>query len=604
MNRHLLIFTLGPVQEFIKQARRTRDLWFGSHLLSELSRTAARTLAEEEGAELVFPALRRGDPELRPCWSETREGVSRVRESGKPPVNVANKIVVVLLGDADPEQAARRARDAVRAQWQSVGRYVRARCEAVLAAGIDGAWEEQLDGLLEPLAAWQSFDDAGYVRARREVEEAIAGRKHLKEFSAWKQLRGAVFRSSLDGGRETVLADAVKEDVGRRRLGIAPGEQLDAVSLCKRAGGRPEQFAPTPNIALAQWLLAANAAAGERMAELRAACKAANVRSVQGGAPWRDALPYYADVVLESQCAQTLAEAGEIDDLAEATRWFREYVRPVFAFMPEPHGYLAALVADGDFMGKAIEALTTPEQHRALSRTLARFAAKARELVEGRGGELVYAGGDDVLALVCLPDALACAQALHEAFGEGMRELAAEHPLPRIPTLSVGLGVAHRTEGLGDLLDLGRRAERIAKQPPSGEPGDERNALAIVVTPHSGRPRAWRANWTQDPVARIRTDIATALPLGKVHAIEEVRSRLGSQSGDALRSEVVRILAHGGDGAPALTPDDVDLSWPTDGSATSIDAAVRRFVHRWLIAEVFARAERSTIPHRHGEAAQ
>lgn len=42
MTTHLLQIVLGPVQEFIAQARRTRDLWYGSHLLYEVSRAAAR----------------------------------------------------------------------------------------------------------------------------------------------------------------------------------------------------------------------------------------------------------------------------------------------------------------------------------------------------------------------------------------------------------------------------------------------------------------------------------------------------------------------------------------------------------------------------------
>jgi hypothetical protein len=37
----LLLITIGPVQEFIAAARRSRDLWFGSWLLSELSKAAA-----------------------------------------------------------------------------------------------------------------------------------------------------------------------------------------------------------------------------------------------------------------------------------------------------------------------------------------------------------------------------------------------------------------------------------------------------------------------------------------------------------------------------------------------------------------------------------
>ncbi|MDQ3773077.1 MAG: hypothetical protein M3461_01130 [Pseudomonadota bacterium] len=38
MSGRILHFTLGPVQGFVAQARRTRDLWGGSFLLSWLFR--------------------------------------------------------------------------------------------------------------------------------------------------------------------------------------------------------------------------------------------------------------------------------------------------------------------------------------------------------------------------------------------------------------------------------------------------------------------------------------------------------------------------------------------------------------------------------------
>jgi CRISPR-associated protein Cmr2 len=55
---HLMIISLGPVQEFIASARRSRDLWFGSWLLSELSKAAAcKVVLEHDGdiEALVFP---------------------------------------------------------------------------------------------------------------------------------------------------------------------------------------------------------------------------------------------------------------------------------------------------------------------------------------------------------------------------------------------------------------------------------------------------------------------------------------------------------------------------------------------------------------------
>lgn len=48
-----LHFTLGPVQGFVSQARRTRDLWAGSYLLSYLSGKAMIAI----GGEIIFPAV-------------------------------------------------------------------------------------------------------------------------------------------------------------------------------------------------------------------------------------------------------------------------------------------------------------------------------------------------------------------------------------------------------------------------------------------------------------------------------------------------------------------------------------------------------------------
>lgn len=45
---HLIIVHIGPVQDFIATARRSRDLWFGSWLLSELSKAAARSIVDQE----------------------------------------------------------------------------------------------------------------------------------------------------------------------------------------------------------------------------------------------------------------------------------------------------------------------------------------------------------------------------------------------------------------------------------------------------------------------------------------------------------------------------------------------------------------------------
>jgi CRISPR-associated protein Cmr2 len=178
----------------------------------------------------------------------------------------------------------------------------------------------------------------------------------------------------------------------------------------------------------------------------------------------------------------------------------------------EPYPYVACLVADGDRMGHAIDALASAEDHRKLSHGLAGFAKEARQIVEQQHrGSLVYAGGDDVLAFLPLPEALACADALRCSFATTMQAVTCGRPGGAPPTLSVGLGIGHVMESMGTLLKLGRDAEELAKRGPGGSDG--RNALAIIVDKRSGGQRSWWARWEPradgpDPVERLRKDAA------------------------------------------------------------------------------------------------
>jgi CRISPR-associated protein Cmr2 len=83
----LFIYSIGPVQDFIATAKRCRDLWFGSWLLSELAKAAARAVATFPGVApdaLIFP-----------------HGDLADLEPGSP-MSVANKIVAQLPEGVDP----------------------------------------------------------------------------------------------------------------------------------------------------------------------------------------------------------------------------------------------------------------------------------------------------------------------------------------------------------------------------------------------------------------------------------------------------------------------------------------------------------------------
>jgi CRISPR-associated protein Cmr2 len=591
MTAHLLLVTLGPVQDFIAQARRTRDLWYGSHLLSELGRAAARALIDG-GAKLIFPALQSGEPQLVAC-------LAPLRADNTPPQNIANKLLAEVPERIDPERIAKCARKAVADYWRNeIAAPVKTNCSGLLAPNIDAVWIEQIDSFLEFSATWLPLGD--YAKTRRQLEQAIAGRKLLRDFDPWIQGRGNVPKSSLDGARESVLLPPRQRASDKaRRYRIADGEELDAVGLVKRAGGEPDQFVPVVNVALASWLSRASQVASTELEALKMACRDAGVsRVARTDLPCVSPFDFDGSVLLPSRWRSIFEELGLQGD-PEA--WGRQHVAPLFRRLDEPYPYVACLVADGDRMGRAIDSLGSADAHRAFSKALAGFAGEARRTVEQvHRGALIYAGGDDVLAFVSLPEALACADALRTAFEGTTATVCSSLDADKRPTLSVGLGIGHVMESMGDLLALGRQAEREAKR--------DRNALAVLVDKRSGGTHTWRAPWHTNPVCALieaASLLGNRIPSRKVYEIASILRRLpkpddASSDGWArvLALEVRRVLSRI-EGA-GLRPEDVGLALDPNLDYATLHGQIDAWVERLLVARTFARA---AIRERHSQEA-
>ena len=249
MAAHVLVFALGPVQEFIATSRRCRDLWFSSWLVSELSKAAALAIAEETGVEaLVFPGVHNADL-LAPASPKT----------------VANKIVARLPEGHDPSAVAGRAEAAVHQRLHQLREAAFARIHDDLGDEEQVHWPNahaQVDDLPEIAWAFAAELDGGYPLARKEAERLLAARKATLLWSKvpWG---GPVPKSSLDGQRESVLHERLFDGVLtgawsaeqlRRSYGVGPAERLCGVGLLKRHGSREgsqydHQFLSTGHLA-------------------------------------------------------------------------------------------------------------------------------------------------------------------------------------------------------------------------------------------------------------------------------------------------------------------------------------------------------------------
>lgn len=522
--KYLLAISLGPVQDFIAAARRTRDLWFGSFLLSEISKAAARAV-RDNGGKLIFPNPTNPDKDLKP-------------ESA---FNVVNIIVAELPEGLLPKDVATVAENAAKKKcWERHA----AKTKEIADALIDKTprsgktlWDKQIEDVVEFYAAWAPLkSDGDYSGARREVMLLLAGRKALRDF---KFHRGEpkIPKSSLDGARESVLIQgATREETRQRRqdillgdkklaqrLRLSRGEELDAVGLTKRTAIN-RAFASIVRVAADPWIRGIDDDGGNAEETLKSigdeCAKVFYYKDEQTphttgtGEHYRNTIFCYDGAVLfSSRLAGMLRkrkakqgktesdEAGLLDrDERAALERIRHELLPRLQTQlgyGEPEPYLAILVADGDRMGKTLSAIKALEKHQAFSQQLAKFAGKAREIVTEHKGCLVYAGGDDILAFVPVDRCLDCARALHDQFGDLLKDYEDDTGQP--PTLSVGIAIGHCQEPLEDLLQYARDAEKNAKEP-------DRNGLAVHLHTRGGPPVCVRAPWVDGSDAQQSLD--------------------------------------------------------------------------------------------------
>jgi CRISPR-associated protein Cmr2 len=540
MTSYLLALTVGPVQDFIAAARRTRDLWFGSFLLSEISKAAARAV-RDQGGKLIFPAPA-SDADLEPG----------------SPLNVANVIVAELDG-SDPAAVARAAKEAAKARWSDFANQVFDQNRNVIR---DEIWNDQVGDVIEFYAAWHSRSE-NYKNDRAALMRLLAARKRCRDFLPANG-RAGIPKSSLDGLRESVLRPPPWPARSRRRLRLQEGEQLDVIGLVKRTwqpqSGNPS-YPSVARIAADPWIRLLQSKQID-FSRLIAACRALGPDVVHEfdtagprGHPQYKAFPFEGTVLFRSR-HRDLREEAEIEAENSA---FAHMVSVLDAIsqaakekgLPgESNPYLGVLVADGDRIGAALSNLSSPDEHRKFSQALADFAAQARQIVHKHYGVLVYSGGDDVLAFVPVDRCLVCARKLHDEFGKALGQWSTkESPL----TLSVGLAIAHFMEPLEDLLGYGRGAEKHAKRPRPGDVGQtERNGLAVHVHKRGGGPVTVRMNWNpksdpSDHLQQLVAWIAAQSVPGRVaydlYTLAKVYDSWPPESaGHAIKSDALRVL--------------------------------------------------------------
>jgi CRISPR-associated protein Cmr2 len=511
MTDYLYVLGIGPVQGFIASARRTRDLWMGSHLLSEISKAAAREIQKMNG-KLIFPAFVDDNQIKHP---------ERLAQSYDPDAfNVAN-IVRAVLTVSDPQQLTTlnvQIQDAAKKEWKE--------CYADKALDVfknipdainRDIWVLQVEDVIEFYAAWVPLDGK-YDDAQKRLMRLLGSRKTLRNFGpspATGDIQWCIEKSSLDGSRESVLnPQAAFPENLRLRMRLGTNEHLCAVGVTKRVGGsdRAQPFPSVVRVALDPWIRGITSSRDETaknlLADIAKQCDGNNSFSsgtgVRNGKKFYPEFPFDGQILFTSRLKELMKDPltkSDRDHLTEIDRMARQLHSCNNGHIPfgEPNPYYAILVADGDRMGKVISNIKSCKRHQEFSATLAAFAGEARTIVENdrHRGVMVYAGGEDILAFLPVDTCIAAARELHDKFGNLLKEKEFTDKDGKPATLSVGIAIGHSKDPLEDVLHYGQEAETDAKDP-------DRNGLAIHYhSRNGGDPLRVREEWTAKDIVSV-----------------------------------------------------------------------------------------------------
>ena len=498
MTDHTFHFTLGPVQSFVAQARRTRDFWAGSFLLSWLAGVAMKAVLAQ-GGNIVFP---KPDPDYL-VWLEGNGRGERPRQGSIP-----NRFKAEVGADFKPDDVVQ----SVRWAWQTLAETVW-REDLLSHSQQDSTtrniWDRQIKGFWE--ISWVLGDGDSLLDRRKNwrshLPPAEPGIK-CAMMAGWQELSGL---PSPDAETRDDFWQPLRTRFSRRDL--AEGEALCAIAFVKRRfahhfegvradmpggwtlrGWRLDTRVPSVlDLAAANWLARLIQKAPEETTLQQLHQTAAQLFAPEEGSigelrcVWEayrtrgDAVRNLKVLNSNALFAHMLDDPKECLDPATVGNMkqrLKELGKP-------PSPFYAILLMDGDSLGSL---LRKPEAQPKVSKALEDFTRQAPDLVDQHNGFLIYAGGDDVLALLPLEDAMRCAADLRRHYLESFRAAFGRDDHPS--TLSGAIEYAHVKMPLTRVLqDAHALLDEVAKD------GRGRDTLAVRVWKPGGKALEWAMPW-------------------------------------------------------------------------------------------------------------
>ncbi|HOJ85173.1 MAG TPA: type III-B CRISPR-associated protein Cas10/Cmr2, partial [Bacillota bacterium] len=440
-NMNILNFSIGPVQGFIARARKTRDFWAGSFLLSYLAGQAMAVILENEG-RLILPAVAKNkdninDPLLR-AIVESRKGQQTASQDRIDIITATlpNRFRAEISVNFDPALCVK----AIEEKWSELAQIIWDRYLAgpsALGRSTEEIWRRQINNYWE--INWILGEDPAVLDLRKNWRSHIPSIEEGDKctlFGNLQELSG--YLRNHEPEKQDEFWNAMRQ---QKQAGIyydlEENERLCAIALVKRLFPHllselipckvPVSYPSTPYIAAINWIGEVVKNKSEEARDF--AIMASSLPEVKGREN-TELFPVLEDelanrpqarefAVLDGNCFFKAALKNpnlwdRSSSPAARNEGLRDELVKILEKLTEPSPFYAMLLMDGDWLGALLQ--KHADKAGNISSALNYFSLQVPELVKDGNGVTVFAGGDDVLALMPLEDALATAINLRSAY--------------------------------------------------------------------------------------------------------------------------------------------------------------------------------------------
>lgn len=535
--------TLGPVQSFVAQARRTRDFWAGSFMLSWLSGVAMTAVTQQKG-EINFPLP--DENFLKALQGQTTEQTPPLQGS------LPNRFKA-LGAEVQPGFNAHAVVNIINQVWHALAEHIWQQdlelylqeCGEEQYQQTRAIWERQTQHLWEINWVLTEDETASHLLDRRknwrqQLPPEEPGVKCMM-MSGLQELSG---QASPNRQAMVPFWDGLRNELGNG-LDLRKNECLSAPALIKRRFARhfasfifnidnqygeqtfkgwklPVNVPSTSYLAALPWLFKAVERAHQDEDTHHALEQMLlQARELLGASELHNAVPKLRNAMINADLDHQLAgvdggsffinqldypnyfgsDAGQ--DAAPLLMAFQKLKKQLNAGEPAP--FYALLLMDGDSLGSQ---MSDASKQQPISAALNKFTKGVVDHVAEHNGFLVYAGGDDVLAMLPIDTALPCALALRNFYANCFAEQNQnkERKNHITSSLSGAIEFAHVKRPLTSVLhDAHQLLDDVAKD------ATGRDALAIRVWQPGGMHLEWSQPWD----AMIKNDGLVLLELAE-----------------------------------------------------------------------------------------